>query len=53
MGWKMTVAEYRFSDDDQRWQYHEIYWGNSLGGALWAAYKAKRKGAGCVRLEWR
>lgn len=52
MGRKITVAEYKFSDDDQRWQYHEVYWGDSWWAAIKAARKAKRR-SGCVKIEWR
>lgn len=46
------VYEYKFSDDDQRWQYHEVYYGDSWLSAIRAARKAKRR-SGCVKIEWR
>ena len=36
-----------------RWDYTERYRGESLLKALWVAWRLKRQGAGCVKLECR
>lgn len=33
--------------------YEQVYYGQSLPRALRAAVRAKRAGAGCVRVAWR
>lgn len=33
--------------------WREEYYGPSLRLAVWAAIKAKRRGVGCVKVEWR
>lgn len=35
------------------YEYLEVYYGPSLWRALRAAARAKRAGAGCVKVEWR
>ena len=41
-------------DDPFRYEWREVYVGESLLKALWALFKEKRRySLGCVRLNWR
>ena len=58
MGNTYTVSEWRFDDGgitsgDGGHGYYEIWIGESFISALLAAWKAKRNGCGCVKIEWR
>ncbi|GAC70815.1 hypothetical protein [Gordonia soli] len=51
MGWKWEVLAWANLGDGYR-DYVQ-YEGNSIIGALRAAWDAKRNGVGCIRLVWR
>lgn len=56
MGGKWEVSEWTWAPDylgERHYRYDSIYMGESLWRALWTMAKAKRRGAGCVKLEWR
>ena len=54
MGNKYEV--YSYVQDEQSGQgycYVQVWRGQSFIGMLLVAYKQKRKGVGCVKMEWR
>lgn len=53
MGWPIYVLAWVKCPNDGKFYYQEVYGGKSWLAALRAAIKAKRSGAGCVKLEWR
>lgn len=48
MGWPIYVYAFKLETG-----YVEVYGGRSWFEAFKAARKAKREGAGCIKLEWR
>jgi hypothetical protein len=52
MGWKWEVQQW-VKQFPGGYDYEQVYAGQSLLAALRSACRAKRSGAGCVRLEWR
>ena len=52
MGWKWEVSAW-VKPDQGGYTYEQVYAGPYLLGALRAARKAKKGGAGCVKVEWR
>lgn len=56
MGWPIYVlawVEIKKGLPNLGYGYVEVYGGRSWIKAILAARKAKREGAGCVKLEWR
>ena len=53
MGCKYEVYEWHYHAGLQEWRYDDIYRGQSFFRALYVMICAKRRGAGCVKLEWR
>jgi len=51
MGYPIYV--YAWVKHDLGYQDKEVYAGKSWIKAIRAAIKAKRQGAGCIRVEWR
>ena len=51
MGWKWEVSAWVRAGSS--YTYEQVYAGNSFVGAVRAAHKAKRGGAGCIKVEWR
>ncbi len=52
MGEKYAVLEY-VTVAPRDYRYFQVYYGRSFWGAVLAAIKAKRNGAGCVKFLWR
>ena len=54
MGHKWTVWAW-VADNNVRGGYvwMDVWGGSSAVKAVWAAMRAKRSGAGCVKVEWR
>lgn len=52
MGWTWEVSAW-VKPDPGGYTYEQVYAGESLVRALIAARRAKRAGAGCVKVEWR
>ena len=56
MGYIWTVMSWQKTDEVgavEPMKYFAIYRGDSWIKALWLAYKEKKKGVGCVKIEWR
>jgi hypothetical protein len=54
MGWTWEVRAFvKVKPDWGGYTYEQVYAGESLIRALTAARRAKRSGAGCVKIEWR
>lgn len=52
MGSKYEVKGW-VSDGRGDYEWVELYRGQSFVRALWATWRGRANGAGCVRLEWR
>lgn len=48
-----TWTVYAWDQGGQGWDYRMVHRGESALRAILAAVKAKRAGAGCVKVEWR
>lgn len=53
MGYRWEVQGYFWSEAAVDYEYMTMYSGQSLVRAVLAAIKAKREGAGCVKVNWR
>lgn len=56
MGYPIYVMKWVLKDimrPAEGYHYEEVYGGCNWFKAIRAAIKAKRQGAGCVRIEWR
>jgi len=53
MGNRWTVSSYVRPSGQGGYSYEQVYAGQSVFGALAATVRAKRSGAGCVKIEWR
>lgn len=53
MGLKYEVDAWLYNDGLLEWRYEEVYRGQSFIKAMYMLAQAKRRGAGCVKLEWR
>lgn len=52
MGAKWEVSQW-VKHDEGGYYYEQVYFDHSFWRAIHAAIKAKRAGAGCVKVEWR
>lgn len=53
MGNRFEVYAYVPAATPEGYEYQQVHGGQRLLPALAAAYRAKRAGAGCVKVEWR
>jgi hypothetical protein len=53
MGVKYEVDAWLYNARLHEWRYEEVYRGQSFIKAMYMLVRAKRHGAGCVKLEWR
>lgn len=53
MGNTWEVWSYVPNRDTGGYEYQQVWHGQSVFGCIHAAIKAKRGGAGCVKVEWR
>lgn len=51
MGWTWEVNVWSFENGQVCWA--PVYAGESLLVAIFAMWKSKRAGFGCIKLEWR
>lgn len=52
MGSTFTVSAWGKHFDNE-YSYKVVYSGENLLKAYWAQWRSKRKGFGCVKMEWR
>ena len=53
MGNTWTVQVYGQWFGESRYSYAQVWQGESVVGALLAMWKNRKRGTGCIQLEWR